>query len=73
MRWKETEKGITSPRALDANEDVVCRYSGIDENADLRRPRPECLATARTWLLLWSVSLLLMLEDDAALIALMFC
>jgi hypothetical protein len=26
-----------------------------------------------TWVLLWSVTLLLMLEDDVAMIAFMFC
>lgn len=71
MRWKKTENGITSPPPF-ANGDVVCRCTYDEENAYFRS-RPEWLATARTWLLLWSVTVLLMLEDDAAIIALMFC
>jgi hypothetical protein len=70
VRSKETENGLQSIAPCDANADAL-QCTGLDANASRRRR--DMLATVHTWVLLWSVTLLLMLEDDVAMIAFMFC
>lgn len=70
MSWGEVEDGRH------------CRYGDARPESDARQPCPAAIrqrrrddlrAGLRVWLLTCFVSLLLMLEDDVAMMAFMFC
>lgn len=71
MRWNGTEHGMQLIPPCGVNADAAGRCVDLEANAGTRRA--DMLASARTWFMVWSIALLLMLEDDVAMIALMFC
>jgi hypothetical protein len=72
VRWNETEKAMQPDASCGANPYRAYRCEDM-KNDSRTQGRDELLASARTYLLVWSITLLLMLEDDVAMIALMFC
>lgn len=74
MRWNEVD-GIL-PRnmhGIPADADPGTRRCLVQPAAARKRHRGDVLASMRVWLLIWLVTLMLLLEDDAAMLAFMFC
>jgi hypothetical protein len=71
VRWNEAEGRLRcEPDGSNAGPNAADQYPV--RTAPSRR-RDDLLATARVWLLTWSAALLLLLEDDVAMMAFMFC
>lgn len=69
MSWSDAEDAQACGQKFQEKGD-----DGRDQCRDAaRRRRADLRASMRVWLLSSAVSLLLMLEDDVAMIALMFC
>jgi hypothetical protein len=85
-RWRPWTNGRKKKTVSwsEAEEEGQCEGTGIcpagkspgrhqASQAKARQVRDDMLASLRVWLLMCFVSLMLMLEDDAAMIALIFC
>jgi len=70
VNWKKANEQDILSTSVDSD---VFSLAGKSQKNDTQRRFDDLRAYAQAYLLIWSVMILLMFEDDAAMLACMFC
>jgi hypothetical protein len=70
VNWKKANEQNILSTSVDRD---VFSLAGESQKNDTQRRFDDLRAYAQAYLLIWSVTILLMFEDDAAMLACMFC
>jgi len=70
VNWKKANEQDILSTSVDSD---VFSLAGESQKNDTQRRFDDLRAYAQAYLLIWSVMILLMFEDDAAMLACMFC